>query len=218
MSKHRKNRSAAPASSAHRFLRKPWLFAGAAVGLDLAMLIMGLVLSRIPTEGSVIYTANGSSIEKTQPLAFFGVIAAVVLAVCCVLSALIIAGAFVRKKRAPQILGAVWLMILSIAMTGASAYMVFGLPARSERYYSYSDETHRLIIEETEPYSGRGTVSFYLTGSEQEGTAVLLARTDIGTYSDGADRYEISWVGDKTLTVDFIDGANYRTLTIPVEQ
>ena len=82
----------------------------------------------------------------------------------------------------------------------------------------YSDEELRLIIEETEPYFGGCTVAFYLTGTEDEGKAALLAVTDLNEFNVSDDRYKISWAAENTLTVGFEDGANYRQLTIPIDR
>lgn len=215
MKKRNKGKNA-PDSRAKALLRKPWLFAGAAFGLDLAMLITGMALSGVRS-GGITYTASGSSIERSDPLAFFGIVAAAVIGVVCVLVALIVAGAFMKRRRAAQILGAAGLLAVSLVMVGGSAYMATGAPVRDRRWYSYSDESNRLIIEETEPYFGRGMVGFYLAGMADEGEAVLLAQTDIQDYSNGEERYNIAWIGDDKIQISFQDGINYRTLTIPVD-
>lgn len=214
--KKRKKSKAVPQSKCSTLLRKPWLFAGAVFGLDLAMLLIGLVLSGVSSEG-ITYTADGDGIVKDNPLAFFGVIAAVVLGINCALIALMIAGAFTRKRSAATILGAAGLLLVSLMTLGSSAYMALGSPVKSEQYFSYSDESLRLIIEESEPYFGKGTVSFYMT-AEESSKAVLLARTDISEYADDAERYTIAWKSDNLLQVDFADGINYRTLTITVDR
>ena len=169
------------------------------------MLIAGMVLSaaKLPVE----YTASGDSIVHSQPLAFFGVTAAVVVALLCVLIGLIIGGAFLKKRRAAQITGAAGLLIVSLAMVGSSAFMALGSPVRERYSVSYSDEELRLIIEETEPYFGGRTVAFYLTGTEDEGKAALLAVTDLNEFNVSDDRYKISWAAENTLTVGFEDGA-----------
>lgn len=199
-------------------LRKPWLFAGAVFGLDLAMLIAGMALSGF-SGGGIVYTANGDSIGRDDPLSFFGAVAAVVLGINCLLIALIIAGAFTKtKRRGAVILGAAGLLAVSLVMIGCSAFMALGAPVKSRRYYSYSDEALRLIAEETEPYFGSGKVSFYMTASEESGRAILLASTDITEYSDGAERYNITWNSENLLRIGFADGAHYRTLTITVDR
>ena len=206
-SRKRNSKKKAPESRWQSLLKKPWIFAGAAFGLDLAMLIAGMVLSaaKLPVE----YTASGDSIVHSQPLAFFGVTAAVVVALLCVLIGLIIGGAFLKKRRAAQITGAAGLLIVSLAMVGSSAFMALGSPVRERYSVSYSDEELRLIIEETEPYFG---------GTEDEGKAALLAVTDLNEFNVSDDRYKISWAAENTLTVGFEDGANYRQLTIPIDR
>ena len=192
-SRKRNSKKKAPESRWQSLLKKPWIFAGAAFGLDLAMFIAGMVLSaaKLPVE----YTASGDSIVHSQPLAFFGVTAAVVVALLCVLIGLIIGGAFLKKRRAAQITGAAGLLIMSLAMVGSSAFMALGSPVR-ERY----------------------SVAFYLTGTEDEGKAALLAVTDLNEFNVSDDRYKISWAAENTLTVGFEDGANYRQLTIPIDR
>ena len=56
-SRKRNSKKKAPESRWQSLLKKPWIFAGAAFGLDLAMLIAGMVLSaaKLPVE----YTASG---------------------------------------------------------------------------------------------------------------------------------------------------------------
>ena len=65
-SRKRNSKKKAPESRWQSLLKKPWIFAGAAFGLDLAMLIAGMVLSaaKLPVE----YTASGDSIVHSQPL------------------------------------------------------------------------------------------------------------------------------------------------------
>ena len=145
-------------------------------------------------------------------------VSAVVVALLCVLIGLIIGGAFLKKRRAAQITGAAGLLIVSLAMVGSSAFMALGSPVRERYSVSYSDEELRLIIEETEPYFGGCTVAFYLTGTEDEGKAALLAVTDLNEFNVSDDRYKISWAAENTLTVGFEDGANYRQLTIPIDR
>lgn len=201
-----------------RLVRKPWLFASAILGLDIAMLAAGMALSG-RSDAGIIYTANGDSIGRDDPMAFFGIVAAVVLGIECVLLALMLAGAFSRgKRRAGVILGSAGLLVLSLVMVGSSAFMAMGAPVKQQRYYSYSDETLRLIIEESEPYFGEGSTSFYMTTSAENGKAVLLAKTDISDYADGAERYNIVWKNENTLQIGFADGINYRTLTITVDK
>jgi len=141
-SRKRNSKKKAPESRWQSLLKKPWIFAGAAFGLDLAMLIAGMVLSaaKLPVD----YTASGDSIVHSQPLAFFGVTAAVVVALLCVLIGLIIGGAFLKKRRAAQITGAAGLLIVSLAMVGSSAFMALGSPVRERYSVSYSDEELRL--------------------------------------------------------------------------
>lgn len=217
MSRNRKTKKApVPESRARSLLKKPWLFAGAAFGLDIAMLIAGMALSKsnIPIK----YTVNGSDIEKTDPLAFFGVIAAAVIGVVCVLVGLMIGGAFLKRHRPAQIMGAVGLLMVSLAMVGSSAYMALGSPIKAHSSVSYSDEEVRLIIEETQPYFGKSSVAFYLTGKSDEGKAVLLAASDLNEYGISDDRYTVNWVSDSTLMVSFQDGINYRQITIPADK
>ncbi len=215
--KKRKKSAIVPQSGAISLLHKTWLFAGSVLGLDIVMLIIGIILSGMSF--TVNYTANGGEIIKDDPISFFGVISAVVLGINCLLIALMLAGAFTRKRRTPTILGAAGLLLVSLAMIGSSAYMVLGSPVRSERYFSYTDDSLRLIAEESDPYFGKGTVSFYLTsGTEESGKAVLLAKTDISEYSDSEDRYSISWISDDVLRIDFPDGARYRNLTITLDK
>ena len=60
-SRKRNSKKKAPESRWQSLLKKPWIFAGAAFGLDLAMLIAGMVLSaaKLPVE----YTASGASVR-----------------------------------------------------------------------------------------------------------------------------------------------------------
>lgn len=197
-------------------LKKPWLFAGAALGLDIAMLVCGMVLSSVrpPAE----YTLTETSVERSQPYMFFGVIAAVVIGVICVLTAFLIAGAFLKKCRAVQVIGAAALLVLSLVMVGTSAVMALGIPPKQRSYVSFSDEQYRLIIEEEQPYYGTGKVTFFLTDAEGSGKLQLLGSTDISEYSTSDERYTVNWVADNILVVGFTDGANYRTIQMNVEK
>lgn len=214
----RKKRSTAAPNRISRLTRKPWLFASVILGLDIAMMVIGMVLSGRSGEG-MVYTYNGDSIIKDDPLAFFGVIAAVVVGVECVFIAFMLAGAFSRsKRRGGVMLGAAGLLILSLAMVGSSAFMALGAPVKAQRYYSYTDEELILVIEETEPYFGAGTAAFYMTASDENGKAVLLTKTQISTFADDADRFAIAWNSENLLSVSFTDGVHYRTLTFEVDR
>lgn len=210
-------RGEAAHSGVSRIVRRTWLFASAALGLDIAMLVIGMVLSRSAGVG-IVYTVEGSVIHKDDPLAFFGVVAAVVLGINCVLIALMLAGAFSRnKRRTAVILGSVGLLALSLIMIASAAFMALGAPVKSEKYYSYTDESLKLIAEEDEPYFGDGSVSFYMTEGENN-KAVLLAKTSISTYADSDERYKITWISESIIQIGFVDGEHYRTLTIPVDR
>lgn len=208
-------KSKAPVSRFQSLLRKPWLFAGSALGLDIAMLVTGMVLSRVHIEPE--YTLVDNAIQRSQPLGFFGVIAAVVLGIICVLTALIIAGAFTKRKRAVQFIGAAALLVVSLCMVGASAVTALGLPPQSRTLVSYTDEELTLLIEEERPQYGSGIVSFFMTDDGQD-RIVRLASTDISEYSSDDDRYTVSWVSDNILTVGFQDGTNYRTVQMSVDR
>lgn len=205
----------APVSRFQSLLRKPWLFAGSALGLDIAMLVTGMVLSRVNIEPE--YTLADNAVQRSQPLGFFGVIAAVVLGIICVLTALIIAGAFTKKKRAAQFAGAAALLVVSLCMIGVSAVTALGLPPQSRTLVSYTDEELTLLIEEEHRYAGNGVVSFFLTDGSKE-KVVRLASTEITEYSSSDDRYMVSWVSDDILTVGFQDGMNYRTVQMNVDR
>ena len=165
------------------------------------------------------YTLTADSVEHSQPLAFFGVIAAAAIGLVCVLTAFIIAGAFLKKRRTAQIVGAAALLILSLTMIGASAVNAVGMPARERRFVSYSDEQMRLIIEEEHPYSGTGKVYFFMTDTGGSHKVKLLACTDLAEYSTAEDdRYNVEWTDDNTVTVGFLDGGNYRTLQMEVDR
>lgn len=216
MSKN-KRKAAAP-NHITRVVRKPWLFASVVLGLDIAMLVIGLALSGRAGAG-IEYTVEGASIVKSDPLAFFGIIAAAVLGINCVLIAFMLAGAVSRsKRRAGVILGSAGLLAVSLVMLAGSAFMALGAPVKSEKYYSYTDETLRIIIEETQPYFGRGTASVYMTSTEESGKAVLLARTDIAEYADSDERYSIAWQSENILQIGFSDGVHYRTLAMTVDR
>lgn len=208
-------RKSMPEGRLNALLKRPWLFAGTVLGLDIAMLVIGLVLSGISFERT--YTLSENGIERSNPLAFFGVIAAAVIGLCCVLTAFIIAGAFLKKRRAVQIAGAAALLVLSLAMVGASAVMAVGIPPAERNYYSYTDEKMRLIAEESKQYFGGGTVSFFLTKTENSERLILLASTDISELADNSERYAITWISGNVLQIGFTDGDRYRTLTIETD-
>lgn len=213
----RKDKKNTPASRWRAILGKPWIFAGAAFGLDLAMLAAGLALSvvKLPVE----YTANGDSIERSQPLAFFGVTAAVVIALVCVLVGFIAAGAVLKKRKAVRLAGAAGLLIVSLAMVGGSAFMALGPGVKSRQSVSYSDEFRRMIVEETQNSLGGCTAAFFLTGTDKTGEAKLVAETGLREYCTGdlEDRYAVSWLDETTLQIGFEDGTTYRTLSFEVE-
>lgn len=207
-----KRKKQAPAQSRITLLlKRPWLFAGAVLGLDIAMLVTGLVLSGIRFE--VTYSLTEASVERSQPLAFFGVIAAVVLGLDCVLAAFVIAGSFLNKRRGAQIAGAAALLVLSLVMIGASAVMALGLPPKSRQYYSFSDKACRLIIEEDESYTGQKRVTFFMTDAAGEiGEVEYLTSTDLRELSATAERYTVTWLSDTLMEISFNDGESYRTL------
>lgn len=196
-------------------LKKPWIFAGAALLLDTDMLAVGMILSGMRPE--VEYTLTETTVERSQPFAFFGIIAAVAVGIVCVMVAFIIAGAFLKKRRAASFVGAAGLLAVSLVMIGVSALTALGFPPKSRNYISYSDENLRLIIEEEEQFSGNGTALFFLTDSDGSGRVELIASTDITEYSaEGEERYTVSWITDTIMVIGFEDGGNYRTLQADV--
>lgn len=196
-------------------LKKPWIFAGAALLLDTDMLAVGMILSGMRPE--VEYTLTETTVERSQPFAFFGIIAAVAVGIVCVMVAFIIAGAFLKKRRAARFVGAAGLLAVSLVMIGVSALTALGFPPKSRNYISYSDENLRLIIEEEEQFSGNGTASFFLTDSDGSGRVELIASTDITEYSaEGEERYTVSWITDTIMVIGFEDGVNYRTIQADV--
>lgn len=206
-----------PQSRLQELMKRPWLFAGAVLGLDIAMLVVGLVLSGVSFE--ITYSLGENGIVRSEPLAFFGVIAAVVLGINCVLTALILVGTFTHSKsRGAGIIGAAGLLLVSLVMIAGSAFMALGSPVKSRSCYSYSDDSLRLIAEETEPYFGGGKVSFFLTPTEGSEKVILLASTDITEFSENEERYTISWQSDELLQISFTDEDRYRTLTIEVDR
>lgn len=211
-----KSQKSASGGAFRSLLKKPWIFAGAALGLDIAMLVCGMVLSTVQFQ--VEYTLVDKAVERSQPLAFFGVIAAAVTGVVCVLTAFIIAGAFLKKRHGIQILGAAALLILSLVMVGMSTATAMGMPSKQRKCVAFTDEQYSLIIEEEQPYYGTGKVTFFLTDANGTGTLRLLGSTDISEYSTSDDRYTVNWATDNILVVGFTDGANYRTIQMNVEK
>ena len=200
-----------------RLLKNPWIFAGSALILDTAMLAVALVLSAIRPEAE--YTLTETAIERSQPFLFFGVIAAAVLGAVCILTAFIIAGAFLKKRHAVQIAGAVSLLVISLIMLGTSAVTALGFPVKSRSYVNYSDEELRLIIEEEQSYFGPGKLSLFMTDAGVSDKVKLLSSTDILEYStEGEERYTVSWISENVLLVGFEDGDNYRTLQFSVDR
>ncbi len=212
----KEKKSKAHGSVSRSLLKNPWIFAGGILGLDIAMLAAGLALSGVHPQ--ITYTLTESTVEHSRTLSFFGVIAAAVIGIICLLTAFIIAGAFLKKRRAAQLTGAAALLVLSAAMVGASAVMALGVPVKNRSFTSYSDEELRLIIEEEQPYAGTGTVYFFMTDVSGSGNVKLLASTDLSEYSSSDERYDISWVADDTLMIGFEDGSSYRTLQISVDR
>ncbi len=217
MKRQKKSGKTQPESRFQRLLKKPWLFAGAALGLDLAMLAAGIVLSRMTFEPD--YTATDDLISRSEPLGFFGVTAAVVLGIICVLTALIIAGAVRKKRGGAQLAGAVGLIVVSLAMLGSSAYMTLGLPPERVNSYSYSDESYQLIIEEDRYSSGNNAVSLYLA-KQGDGSrpALRIASTGLSELSEEAERYTVNWVSADELMIGFEDAGSYRTLQIKTDK
>lgn len=218
MKRDRRSRKTQPESRFQRLLNKPWLFAGAAFGLDLAMLVTGIVLSRMTFEPD--YTVTDNIVSRSEPLAFFGVTAAVVLGMICVLTAFIIAGAVRKKRGSVQLAGAVGLLLVSLAMVGSSAYMTMGFPPERVNSYSYSDESYQLIIEESRYSSGKNSVSLYLAkqGEGDDRPALRLATTELKELSTEAERYTVNWVSGDDLMIGFEDAGNYRTLQIKADK
>lgn len=213
----KEKRSRQQPGGSRRLLKNPWIFAGSALLLDTAMLAVGLILSNLHPK--VEYTLTSDSVEHSQPLAFFGIIAAAALGIVCVLTAFIIAGAFLKKRRAAQIAGAAALLVVSVVMIGASALTALGIPAKDRTFVSYSDDYMRLIIEEEQPYSGTGKAYFFMTDTEGSHKVKLLACTDIAEYSTADDdRYTVEWLSEDSIAVSFPDGGNYRTLQMSFDR
>lgn len=194
-------------------LPKNGIIIGAILLINTALLAAGLVLANIPHE--IIYTLDKDKVQRENPLAFFGIIAAVVLGISCVLTAFLLAGSLSRGKKAPAVITAVFLIAVSLVMIGSAAVVVFGFPVSERRCYRYTDENFKLIIEETSSYFTEGSVNFFLAEGE-DNRLRLLAGTTLRDYPGNAERYKLAWVSDTQLMAGFEDGGKYRTIQMNV--
>lgn len=203
-----------------KFLRKPQYAAVIAVVADILMLVAAVILDAVRERFPAEYTFNvdAISVSSTHPYDMFGIVAASVLVLAVVMSALVIIGGIVNggKKAAPRITGGIVLLILSAGVIMFSYAVVKGRQPESTEFFAYTDDTLRIVIAEERYEDDLGMMKLFQV-NEDTGDAELLTATDITTFANGAtDRYNFSWLTEYALRVSFQDGINMRVLQIPI--
>lgn len=205
-----------------KILRRPMLAAGIAIAADIITLIAAAVLSALRggIESTYIFTEERTVITQ-HPFDLFGIFAAAALVIVSAMAGLIIAGAFSKgvseKKITPRIAGAAVLLVISAAVILLSLYVSRGEQPVSTEFYYYSDKEMYLTIAEEKYREDYGRVKIYSTDEEQ-GTAELLASTEITQFAENNERYMIEWIANDVLRIVFADGMQHKSLQIPIEK
>lgn len=196
--------------------RRPKIAVGIMLAADLALMAGAVIASRIAESAEVTYTYIDDTVRRSEPMAPCGIIAACALLIQCGLAAVLFAGNLLSgrggDRAAARNVGAALLLAVSVGVTGVFAAAALGLPPQKTQFFSYTDETNQLIIEERQTWFSKGGALdvFRVEGEDAE----LLVSTGLEVISPGAERYTLAWLAADVLQIGFEDNGRYRTLQI----
>lgn len=206
--------------------RRPIMAAVIAIIADLLLLAAAIVLNALRGNFSESYTYTQDlvteyyTIYAHHPFDLFGIPAAVVLVIVAGMSAVIIAGAFVKssdgKSGAPHIVGACVLLAASVAVVFLSMFVVKGAQPQHRSYLYYTDETMHLTFIEEKYSEDYGALKIFRIHEDCD-EAELLAMTDISEFAESNERYSLAWIDEDVLQITYADGMNHRSLQLIVE-
>ncbi len=214
-----------------KLIRKPIISAGVAIATDIIMLALAAVLNILRGRVPASYTFDPIEVLVivSHPYDLFGILTAAALAIAAVMSAFIIAAAVTgsKSRAASRMVGAAVLLTVSVAAVLFAHFIVRGQTAEDYACHVFEDGNYKVAIQETKYSEHEGTVEvFLLTEAAHDHDAPdtsehthsydvrLLAGSEIHTFSDSSDDYEL--VGDinENLVVRFMDGDSYRQFNI----
>lgn len=183
---------------------------------DILMLVAAMILDSLreslPTE--YILAENGD-ITAVHPLDRFGIAVALALVIVTVMFAFALVNIINSedKHRRGKAIGFSLLFALSVTVVMFSYLWVRGsLPQRTV-CHNLTDSNVDLVLMEEIHSDDFGTLNIFLTDQHRE-EIVLLAATNINSYSKSSDDYYIDWIMDNVLRIRFPDGNGYRSIQI----
>ncbi len=201
-----------------KILRRPMLAAALAAAVDVFMLAAAVVLDLLRDKFSASYSfdLDSISIATSHPYDMFGIFSAAALVFAAVMAAFIIAGGVTlsREKAVGRIVGGVVLIVASAAVILLAFLVVRGKQPEKVGYYTYTDDTLRIVVVEEQYDENLGAAKFFCV-SEDSTEAKLLVSTDISTFANGdKERYTLEWRSDNVLGIKFMDGSKLKVLQV----
>lgn len=201
-----------------RILRKPMIPASVLLALDILTLATAAVLTAVRTNIKERYFYADGVVTGSDPYSWFGIVAAVMIAVAAATAALIIAGALLgRSNHTLKTVTAFLLLILSSGTASFSLMTVTGEKPKNVVFTTFTDEENRLIFAEEE-YRKENLLKIYFSENAASGETEcrMLACMELMDLSQGnaEERYMVHYLGKSMLVVVFADGTGYRTLEL----
>lgn len=211
-----------------KILRKPKIAVTIVIVTDILALILAAVLNMLRGLVPAEYHFDDIHVlvEVSHPYELFGLFTAVALVAAAALSGVMIAAAVIggKEKATPRIVGAVLLLIISVAAILFSHVFVCGLPVKNIQCFLFEDTNgDRVAVQERQYTENSGVLEIFSVdaiehehheGEEHDHYSVAyLTSTPITEFSKNDDRYTLDWVGND-LRIRYYDGAVHRTLQI----
>ena len=202
-----------------KILRNPFIPAAIAAALDVLILAAAVLLHIFSAKLPRSYVFENGGITKHCFTDYFGAAAAVVMTVCIVMAALVIASGIARKRGeggSAALFSAIsmgaGLLALSSGVCIFAMNFVGGATPESVAYYGYTNDTAHILFAE-EKYPSGNTLCIYDV-DDKSGEAKMLVQTELMELSDSDERYKLSDISEDVLYVAFSDGGRYRTFQI----
>lgn len=211
--------------SVSKRLKNPFFPAAFIMAADILLLLFAAVVRALRDKFPPVCTyADGVGISEKCGADTAIMIAAVVgLAAAAALAGFIFAGAALWGREDGStglrvVTGAVMLG-LSAAAACFSMYVVRGEQPSASEYSGFIDGRGHVVIIVEEEYSKENILKVYLLDDEQN-EAFRLTALPLMERTQGSDfdsRYNLSWITEEVLTLGFVDGGAYRSLSIPAK-
>lgn len=203
---------------APKLFRKPMISAAVILVLDLLTLAAAILLHSVRGKFSVTYYVTGNAIQKENPLAAFDIAAAVMICLVAAFTGIMLAAIFNRRPYSGLPAKIAASLLLLAASAGAIVFSALVVNPRANddaRVFGYSDDRNTIYLEEQSYKNGEIVMSVY--SDNGDGTAKLLASTELHERAESGERYTIAWVSDSVFTIGFYDYNDYHSMKIEMD-